>query len=194
MPKKARVKTIKQNVQKGTTTPNFRNDCDAGFWVDNELANNGIVVDKNGVVDLPEFGIDNKSRKKGSKANHTVGSITIAAIEATSKIEETRLWPKMQNQNQVTYDETFREITSVEVLDMDLPEIQDKFKSDYADLHTQVINGNRKKTIYGKNGWLVLDGYGHEGSYRLRITDWAMKQIRTLSRSRDTRNKLFEGL
>lgn len=194
MAKNARVKIMKQNVQKGAQTPKFKNDCDAGVWLDNQLAKNGITVDKTGVVDIPGFGIDNKSRKKGSKANHTVGSITISAIEKTSKIEETRLWPKMQNQNQVTYDEDFREVSNVEVLDMALPEIQDKFKDDYADLHSQVVNGCRDKTIYAKNGWLVLDGYGHQGSYRLRITDKAMKQIQAISRSRDTRAKLFDGL
>ena len=32
--------------------------------------------------------------------------------------------------------------------------------------------------IKSKNGWVVLDGYGHSKSYRMRIPDKAMKKIK----------------
>lgn len=78
--KKPRVKTIKDNIQPGTPIPIAKNDCETGQYVDQLMSNKGHVVDKNGIVDLPELDVDNKSRKWGSKANHTVGSLSLIHI------------------------------------------------------------------------------------------------------------------
>ena len=189
--KQARVSVIKDNIEKLAPLPNVRNDCDVGQWVDAEMMRKGHVIDPKGRVDMPEYNVDNKSRKKGSTANHTVGSMTIPVIINTPRWEDTGYFPKVQNQNQITWDPDFKEVCDVRLVDMAMPEIQGPLSDAYKDLRQQVIDGVRTKTITSSNGWAVLDGSGHHNSYRFRITNTAMKKIHILSAMRDSL-KIFD--
>ncbi len=193
--KNARVSVIKNNIKKGDPIPTFKQDYEAGQWVEEQLIKNGHVVDRTGIIDLPEYNTDNKSRKKGSTANHTVGSMTINDILNTPAFKDTRYHTKLQNQNQVTYDTVFNEVSDVRLVDMDIDDIQDRLKEGYDDCRKQLIeneeNGYYQKEIKSKNGWVVFDGYGHDNSYRMRIPNTAMKKIHNISGSRDTFKKLF---
>jgi len=190
--KRARVSVIKDNIKKGDRLPFTTKDCDIGQWVDLQMQDKGHTIDQYGVVDMPEYGIDNKTRKQGSTAYHTVGSMTVNDILNTPNWFDTRFHKKALNQNQVEWSETFQEVVDVSVLDMDLPEIQEPLEGAYNNLRNKVVNGNRNKHIKSDCGWAIFDGYNHSGSYRFRITDKAMKKIKNLSKSRDTRQKLFE--
>jgi hypothetical protein len=194
--KSARVKLIKDNIQKGDKVPFTDKDCDVGRFIDYAMAQKGHKIDKNGIVDLPEFGIDNKTKELNSKSAHTQGSMTIKDIIRTSEWTQTRFYKKTLNQNQITWNKDFQEVTDVTILDMDLPEVQSRLETAYKDLRDQLIendkNDIRKKNIISRCGWAVFDGYGHDRSYRFRIPYTVMKKIKTLSKSRDTRNKLFE--
>lgn len=192
--KSPRVSIIKNNIEKGVRIPNAKNDCTIGQWVDQELANKGHKTDKTGVLDLPEYKIDNKTRKKGSKANHTVGSWLTSKIKETPRYEDTPFYHKAKNQNQVEWDSDFMEVSKVKVVDMEIPAIQCPLKEGYEDCHAQLVAGNTSKEIKSKNGWVVLDGYNNKNSYRMRITDFAMKKIHNISGSRDTFQKHFEEL
>ncbi len=190
--KRARVSVIKNNIEKGDLIPESNKDCDIGQWADTQMILKGHTVDKNGIVDLPEYGIDNKTRKFGSRAHHTVGSMTISDIINTENWYDTRYYKKALNQNQIQWSEVYQEVVDVTILDMDMPEIQEPLKAAYDDLRNKLVNGNRRKHIMSNCGWAVFDGYNHENSYRFRITDKAMNKIKNMSRSRDTRKKLFE--
>lgn len=190
--KNARVSIIKDNIKKGDKVPSSTKDCEIGQWVDEQMVAKGHTVDQNGIVDLPEYGIDNKTRKQGSTAYHTVGSMTIKDILNTPNWVNTRYYKKALNQNQIQWSEVFQEVVDVTVLDMDLPEIQEPLERAYNDLRSKVENGDRSKHIKSDCGWAILDGYNHNNSYRYRITDKAMKKIQNMSRSRDTRKRLFE--
>lgn len=190
--KSARVKTIKNNIAVGTPIPNFTEDCQAGQYFDQQMAMKGHNVDTAGTIDLPDYGVDNKTRKSSSKASHTIGSMTISDIIATPVWEQTRFYQKSKNQNRIEYNTDFMEVTKVFLLDMDIDLIQEKLSDDYRDLRQQLVVGNRSKEIKIANGWAVLDGYGHSKSYRMRITYTAMKKIENISGSRDTVKKLLE--
>ena len=190
--KNARVKTIKNNITVGTPIPNFKHDGSSGIWLDDVMESNGHRVDHTGTLDLPEYGIDNKSRKKGSHAHHTVGSMTINAIKESPEFKKTKFHKKVQNQNQVTYDPVFKEVSSVNIVDMDIDIVQQKLEEGYNDCRRQLLSGVRSKEIKSANGWVVFDGYGSDDSYRMRITNTAMKKIHNISNSRDTFSKHFE--
>ena len=192
--KSARVKIIKNNIAVGTAIPTWHQDHEAGQWADKKLAEHGHVIDTTGVIDLPQYGVDNKTRSVTSKANHTVGSMTINNIINTPNWKDTRFYQKSKNQNRIMYNKTFMEVSNVYLLDMDITEIQEKLSEAYDDLRNSLVHGNRSKEIKSANGWAVLDGYGHENSYRFRITNSAMKKIESLSATRDTREQHFEGL
>lgn len=190
--KSARVKTIKNNIAVGTPIPNFTDDCEAGQYFDQQMAMKGHKLDTVGVIDLPEYGVDNKTRKSSSKASHTVGSMTINDIIATPAWEQTRFYQKCRNQNRIEYDTTFMEVSKVFLLDMEIDLIQEKLSADYRDLRHQLVIGNRSIEIKIANGWAMFDGYGHENSYRMRITNTAMQKIKNISASRDTIKKFLE--
>jgi len=190
--KSARVKIIKNNIEKGESIPPSLNDCDIGKWVDDELASRGHFVDPNGIVDLPEYNIDNKTRKKYSKASYTIGSMTIDDISSTPDWFNTRFHKKTLNQNQIEWDPDFQEVSNVTVLDMDLHEIQEPLKQAYENLREKILNNDRRKNIVSDCKWAVFDGYSHHNSYRYRITNYAMKKIKNISKSRDSRKGLFD--
>jgi hypothetical protein len=190
--KNSRVSVIKDNIEKGTRIPNAENDCTVGQWADDEMSKKGHVIDPTGTVDLPEYGIDNKTRKKGSKANHTVGSWLKEKILNTPNWEETPFYHKSKNQNQIEWDPDFLEISKVKIVDMEINVIQEKLKAGYEECRSEMINGICSKEIKSKNGWVVFDGYNDSKSYRMRITDKAMKKIHNISGSRDTFQKHFE--
>lgn len=190
--KQARVSVIKDNIKKGDIVPPSEKDCDIGQWADEQMFIKGHVVDQNGIIDLPEYGIDNKTRKHGSKAPHTVGSMTITDIIDTEEWTNTRYYKKALNQNQIQWSEDFQEVVEVTILDMDMPEIQEPLQAAYTNLREKVILGKRNKQIASDCGWALFDGYNHQGSYRFRITNKAMNKIKNMSRSRDTRKRLFE--
>jgi hypothetical protein len=192
--KSARVSVIKDNITIGTTIPNASNDCTIGQWADQEMLSKGHRIDKNGTVDMPEYGIDNKTRKKSSKANHTIGSWLKESIKNTPIWENTPFYKKSKNQNQIEWDPDFMEISKVKIVDMEIDLIQEKLKEGYEDCRGQMINGNNSKEIKSKSGWIVFDGYNNEKSYRMRITDKAMKKIYNISGSRDTFKTLFEEI
>ena len=190
--KKARVKIIKNNVKIGTRIPLTASASEVGRFVDFTMSKNGHKIDKTGLVDMPDYEVDNKSRKKGSQASHTVGSMTIDDITNTPNFNNTRYRHKVQNQNRVTYDSNFSEIVDVHLLDMDIDLIQEKLAEGYNDCRNQLLQGKRSKEIKSKNGWVVFDGYGHDNSYRMRIPNTAMKKIQNISGSRDTYKRFFE--
>jgi len=190
--KSPRVSIIKDNIEVGSKIPNSNNDCDVGQWVDQELSKKGHKVDKKGLLDLPEYGMDNKTRKKGSKANHTIGSWTNQKIKYTPDWKDTPFYKKSKNINQVEWDSDFMEVTKVNSLDMEIDIIQENLSEGYSYCRKKLISGNDSKEIKSSNGWIVFDRYNHSNSSRMRITDMAMKKIRNISGARDTFIKHFE--
>ncbi len=190
--KKARVKIIKDNIEIGTKVPVAINDAIIGQFIDDLMMSKGHVIDKIGHVDMPEYGSDNKVRKLRSNANHTVGSNTINKIINTPNWQDTSFYRKSLNPNQITYDPDFNEVIDSKLVDMEIDLIQQNLEEGYLDCREQLIAGSRAKEIKSKNGWVVFDGYNHRNSYRMRITNKAMKKIHNISGSRDTFQKHFE--
>jgi len=189
-----RVKTLKNNVKVGDQIPSPKNDGDVGRWVDDTLLENGYSIDKFGDVDLPIEGVENKTRKRGSKAAHNTGSMTVKDIKNTKNWYKTRYYKKTLNRNTVEWDADFDEVVGATCIDLDLPEIQEQLEKAYDNLRDKILNGDTRKNITSDCKTAVLDGYVSEGSYRYRISNKAMKEFESLSRTKTTRRNLFEGL
>ena len=190
--KQARVSVLKHNINVGDKIPNAINDAIVGQWVDHTLSQN-YYIDKSGVLDMPNEKIDNKSRKKGSRTHHTIGSQTIQKWERNKNFKDTDIFKKVQNQNQITYDSNFDEVTKVQVVDMDITIIQDALSSIYENLRKKIVEeGNRDKSIYSDCKRGIAECYTHKNSYKFRLTDKYMKQIQHIAGTRDTFTSLFE--
>ena len=192
--KSPRVKLIKNNIELGTKVPQANNDATVGHFIDDLMVQKGHTVDKQGLLDLPEYGCDNKVRKLRSNANHSIGSNTIDKIINNGNWKETSFYRKSLNPNQITYDPDFNEVIDAKLVDMEIDLIQQNLEEGYLDCREQLIAGCRNKEIKSKNGWVIFDGYGHHNSYKFRIPNKAMKKIHNISGSRDTFQKHFEVL
>ena len=190
--KQPRVSILKYNVKVGDRIPNASNDATVGQWIDHTLTVNGYNVDKFGVVDIPDLNIDNKSRKKGSKTHHSIGSQTIKKWLDYANFKDTDICKKLQNQNQVIYDSNFGVITSVRLVDMDIDVTQDTLEIIYNDLRKKLVNGDRSKSIYSDCKRGVAECYTHSNSYKFRLTDKYMKQVQNIAGNRDTFSKYIE--
>lgn len=190
--KQARVSVLKHNVKAGDRIPNASNDATVGQWVDQMLSINGYNIDKFGVVDIPDLNIDNKSRKKGSKTHHSIGSQTIKKWLDYANFKDTDICKKLQNQNQVTYDSNFGVITNVRLVDMDIDVTQETLETIYTDLRQKLVDGNRSKSIYSDCKRGVAECYNHPNSYKFRLTDKYMQQVQNIAGNRDTFNKFIE--
>ena len=190
--KQPRVSILKHNVKVGDRIPNASNDATVGQWIDHTLTVNGYNVDKFGVVDIPDLNIDNKSRKKGSKTHHSIGSQTIKKWLDYANFKDTDIYKKLQNQNQVIYDSNFSVITSVRLVDMDIDVTQDTLEIIYNDLRKKLVNGDRSKSIYSNCKRGVAECYTHSNSYKFRLTDKYMKQVQNIAGNRDTFSKYIK--
>jgi hypothetical protein len=199
--KQPRVSVIKNNLQVGQAVPVFNSDAGLGMWIDKQYEDRGHKIDHRGDgPDFEEYGIDNKSRKKGTNSAHTVGSISIKKIIANPSIFDTSLWGKIANQNQITVDTDFNEIANVELVDFDQKHIRDCIQEAYASCREQLINATKvvgqelPKNITSDNNWAIFDGYGkiYGYSYRFRILPATMKKMKTIAQTRDSFGKLFE--
>jgi hypothetical protein len=195
-----KVTSIKNNIQVGTLIPTTATETDngVGHWADDKIENNGHYVDRAGIVDLPNIGVENKTKKRKTNAAWSQGSITVKAIKSTVAITDTRVWSKMKNQNQIIWDESLQKVIEVGIINMDIEEIRDLLQEGWEDVRQQVMktsgdeNRTIKKNITSKNKAVVLDGYNSDTSYNIRIPNTAMNKIRSISRTKNSIDRLFD--
>ena len=189
-----RITSIKNNIQVGTPIPTSatKTDNGVGYWADDEIENNGHYVDRIGTVDLPIIGVENKTKRRGTNAAWTQGSITIKDIKSTAKLTDTRVWKKMKNQNQVIWDQSVQKVVGVEIVNMDIEEIRKLLQEGWDNVRQQVLDGNNSKNITSKNKVLILDGYNSDTSYNIRIPNTAMNKICSISRTKNSMDQFFE--
>jgi len=189
-----KIKSLKNNIAIGTAipTPYTKADNGVGIWAEDQLAENGHNVDTRGTVDLPDLGVENKTKKRGSNSAWTQGSMTINDILATPDFLDTKIWEKMKNQNQITWDGQLQTVVDVELVNMDIEETRELLQESWQDVRDQLLQGSRDKSVTSSNKAMILDGYNNDTSYNIRITTTAMNKIRTISRTNNALNQHFE--
>ena len=76
------------------------NEGNVGKFYDNYLKEKGFEINSGRGIDLPGLHIENKTRKRSSKAPHTVGTITYDNIINKSYRNST-IFDKLQQQNRM---------------------------------------------------------------------------------------------
>lgn len=178
--KNIKVKDLKTQTV-GITVPKQEkgNEGNVGRYLHNQLG-----ASKHG-VDSPVLEMDLKTRKKGSKAPHTTGTMTYDDI-MNSSWEDTSFHDKWQNRCHVEHDATFsktNEVVSQEIFDFRPQEIQDLLKRDFEIAKSKLAQDGK-----GATGTFVGGDYGileHRGgnTYAHRITDAGFKKLQGMSRS-----------
>lgn len=160
-----------------------------GKWYEEQLASKGFQMNSGQGVDIPGLNLENKTRKRSSKAAHTTGTMTYDNIINTP-YEQSSISKKLQQQNRMEYDNTFNVVTNESIYDFGDIAIQQKLKEAYE--HGREIlrehGGPSPGTIrcgeFGMFEWKSGNTYAH------RITDSGMKKMKAMAKS--SANPLFE--
>ena len=165
------------------------NEGNVGKWYEDQLASKGFRMNSGQGIDIPDLNVENKTRKRSSKAPHTTGTMTYDNIINTP-YERSSISQKLQQQNRMEYDNTFNVVTDESVYDFRDPEIQQKLKESYENARSilRQQGGPAPGTIvggaFGSFEWKSGNTYAH------RISDSGMRQMKSMAKS--TFNDLFD--
>ena len=165
------------------------NEGNVGKWYEGHMARKGFRMNPGHGVDVPDLNLENKTRKRSSKAAHTTGTMTYDNIINTP-YEKSSISQKLQQQNRMEYDNTFNVVTSESVYDFRDPYIQQKLKESYENARQILRNqgGPCPGTVIG--GEFGVFEWKSGNTYAHRIPDSGMKQMKSMAKS--TFNDLFE--
>ena len=157
----------------GKTVPKQQHG-NVGQQIQKDLANAGHKLNTGKGVDLPEEGLEVKTRKEESTSAHTIGSITVGQIKKKSW-SETGLKEKCQRQFRVSYSDTESVIKEAKIYDFTDPYIQEKLKEGYEEGRKLIQKGHTGDYIRGSK-WGYFERQT-KNSYQYRIPHSAMKTI-----------------
>jgi hypothetical protein len=157
----------------GKTVPKQQHG-NVGRKIQRDLISAGHNFNTGKGVDLPEEGLEVKTRKEESTSAHTVGSITVEQIKKNSW-DESSLKEKCQNQYRVSYSDTESVIKEAKIYDFTDPYIQEKLKEGYEEGRKLIQKGHTGDYVRGSK-WGYFERQT-KNSYQYRIPHSAMKTI-----------------
>lgn len=183
----------------GKETPKntYYNRNNVGKFAENTVKEAGYNVDSVGTVDLPDLGVEMKSRDRQSKAPHTVGSMKVKDIINTpydvSPIKE-----KFLQQLRIKHDQTYQVVTETKVYDFSFDRIQKLIEEAYehgrAVMTTMSTNNDDIPTYIpplGNIGYFEKTSI-KKNSFSFRLRDSGMKDLELMALSGKTFQKFFQ--
>jgi hypothetical protein len=189
-----KVSKIKYGIEPGTEIPVRQNCGNIGRWAERQLKEHGHVINNGIGCDLPNYGVEVKTRKNESSSPHTMGSMKIEDIIATP-YDQSPIFDKVQRQYRIHYSDEGQVVTDSQVYDFSEEYIQDKLREAYEIGRKRIARNEAlgyhppyvKGTAYGQ--FEITDSCN---SYRFRIPHGKMKIIETISKNRETFKKFFD--
>jgi len=158
---------IGKSVIEGTTETG-----EIGRMIEDMMSEADYPINRDDTVDLGELGIEVKSRKIGSIAAHTIGTMTVEDILKTP-YEFSPIFKKVQTQYRVKHDEIV--VREAEVFDFTDPYIQDKIKQAYEYGRKLMSEGKFDQLCLINGTWWGYWEKKNGNSYAFRIRDKAMR-------------------
>ena len=188
---------IKKGIRVGTRIPMTQKNGNVGRCIEDILEAFGNNVSRNCGVDLPEDGLEVKTRNESATSPQTIGSMSHRSIVDTPW-HQSPIRNKVQKQYRVKYKESLKHhdesiITSEQVYDFTFPEIQDKLKQAY-EFGREYLSefspgeGPNCTPISGQWGYFEQQA---DGQYQFRVSDKTMKKMESIASSHST--GLFES-
>ena len=191
----SKVISLNNAIEPGTVIPMEQYNGNIGRWLEDYIEDKGYVVNRGKGIDLPQWGLEIKSRLMSSTSGHTVGAMLPLDIINTPW-EYSNIRDKIQRQYRVEYDVNIltgdNVVTEAKVYDFTCDEIQSKLKEawDYGQSELKSSNPNKMPSyIRGEGHWGYFERQ-ESGQYQYRITSGAMTHMKKLSTN--TSNRLFE--
>jgi hypothetical protein len=189
-----RVTKIKNGIEPGTVIPERQQNGNVGRWAEAVMEINGHNIEHGAGCDMPEYGVEMKTRKIESNSPHTVGTMRFGDI-ISKPYDQSLIFEKFQRQYRVHYSDEGQVVLTSEVYDLTEEFIQSKIREAYEEGRKQItqneINGFHPPYVKGSE-WGYFEVSESYSSYRFRIPNSAMKKIETAVRNAKTFKKLFE--
>ena len=192
------VNVVKLNnaIEVGTVIPMEECNGNIGRWVEDQLEDNGYIVNRGKGIDLPQMGIEVKTRKFDSTSGHTIGAMLPQDIIDNKWQSGNNIFDKAQKHyrvkhkvNELTGDNF---VVSAQVYDFTDPDIQNNLKEAWDHCCGVLLQnlGSSKDIDYisGKEKWAYLE-LQENGYYQFRIPTGIMKKMESIVNS--NRTKLF---
>lgn len=185
------MKTIENGIKPGTEVPERQRHGNIGRWAEDQLRSNGYDINNGAGCDIPEMGIEVKTRKVESTSPHSIASMTIEDIIRTP-YEDSIVCEKFQSQYRILYSDEGQVVLSDEVYNFSESYIQDRIREGYEGCRREIsaIESGGYYPHYIKHGWVQVEI--KYGSYQFRIPNGAMKKIEKIAETSDIFNNLFE--
>lgn len=155
-----------------------------GQFVEDYLElNERVAIFRGRGTDIPKYNLEIKTRKEGSSAAHTVGSITVEELMCTP-YAETHLREKMLRQWRIMYNDETNVITSSEIVDFDILFVQ-KWLEEAYESHRRYLRSKyiprdhidfTEEKVIGDTGNVHFE-YKYGRTYALRIGDSTMSKF-----------------
>lgn len=185
---------IKAGIPVGTHVPERQQYGNVGRWVESKMKEQGWEVVDGAGVDLPQYGVEIKSRKIESNSHHTVGTMTIDSIIVTS-YEQSIIKEKFQQQYRVHYSDDQQIVVSEGLIDLSDEYIQSKICDAYETGRKQIIKNAQQgyhPTYVKGTEWGHFEKSQSKNSYRFRIPNHSMKKLEQVSKNSNMFERLFD--
>jgi hypothetical protein len=188
------VTKIKAGIPVGTDVPERQRYGNVGRWAQGVLRDNGFKIVEGKGVDIPELGVEVKSRKIESNSHHTVGTMSIDDIICTP-YDLSNVREKFQKQYRVHYSDEGQVVVAEGIVDLRDDFIQGKVREAYEAGRKKIIQneaqGFHPPYVKGTE-WGHFEIAQSYSSYRFRIPNHSMKKIEKVSKNAKIFNSLFE--
>lgn len=189
-----KVNKIKHGIEPGTQIPERQNYGNIGRWAEEVMKEQGHNVTNSAGCDLPDYGVEIKTRKVESKSPHTVGTMSIHDIIVTP-YPESLICEKFQTQYRVHYSDEGQVVLDSRVYDLTDDFFQSKIREAYEAGRKRIaeneINGYHPPYVKGTE-WGNFEITESCSAYRFRIPHGAMKKIETAVRNAKNFRNFFE--
>jgi methyl coenzyme M reductase beta subunit len=171
-----KVKKIKNGIEKGQCVPNDTKIV--GKWIEDQLENNGHIINRGAGVDLTEINVEVKSRKVSSNSAHTIGRMTTKDIINTP-YDSSSIKNKIQTQYRVEYDDNCK-VNESKIYDFSEEWIQELIKLSYESGRAEIAAGLTKNNT-ATHGVGIFQRDKDKDQWQYRITNAGMKKIKTMA-------------
>lgn len=194
---KVKVKSFK-NTLNGQIIPTKQTNDNGlvGKAIEDVLKKQGVPIDsKNQGADVQEFDLEVKSRKKGSRADVTIGSTTVEDM-INNDYEKSIIKGKLQTIRWVEYSDDVYEGTNGsvvlgdKVLDFTDPLIQQELEKQYNFGLNEIISNNNSYKIYDRVGWWEKKTQ-NSWAFRVPYSNWS--RYITYSETNESFNTMFSN-
>ena len=185
---KAKIKKLNKTLV-GTSVPKQQrgNEGNTGRYYHQQM---GVSNAKG--ADIKKLDLELKTRKRGSKAPHTTGTMVYDDIISTPW-NQTTFAQKRQRIQEAIHDDTFaveNEIVSEKIYDLTKPEIQDLLEHDYEIARAELDNLGPNATGTIRGGQFGILEHKGGNTWAHRIPDSGYQKLKNLASS--TVDDLFD--